>query len=141
MQFGIINTCKFFKDYKLYLPYGLVQFCFLWKICSCLLTPNRTRNHVITNTKSIKLKIRASVGCFKSIMKQLIYVSKSVSTCRLCVRMIVCKHGFNILSLYVFLIIFLLKGTASFLLFKFNIKRWIVLKFKRYSMRCFNRWD
>ena len=25
MQFGVISTCKFFKDYKLHLPLGLVQ--------------------------------------------------------------------------------------------------------------------
>ena len=30
------------------LPYGLVQFCCLRKIYSCLLTPNCGRNHVIT---------------------------------------------------------------------------------------------
>ena len=40
--------CKFYKDYKLHSPYGLVQCCRLWKICSCLLTPNCTRNHVVT---------------------------------------------------------------------------------------------
>ena len=27
MQFGINKLFKFFKDPKLYLPYGLVQFC------------------------------------------------------------------------------------------------------------------
>ena len=46
-----ISTCKFFKDYKLHEPYGLVQFCCLRKIYSCLLTPNYTWNHVVTCTK------------------------------------------------------------------------------------------
>ena len=27
----VISTCEFFRDYKLYLPYGLVQFCCPWK--------------------------------------------------------------------------------------------------------------
>ena len=40
--------CKFYKDYKLHAPYGLVQCCCLWKIFSCLLTPNCSRNHVVT---------------------------------------------------------------------------------------------
>ena len=47
----VVSTCKFFKNYKLHLPHGLVQFCCLWKIYKCLLTPNKHRNHVITNTK------------------------------------------------------------------------------------------
>ena len=49
LQFGVISTCKFFKDYKLHLPYGFVQFCCLWKIYSCL-APSCKRNHVITYT-------------------------------------------------------------------------------------------
>ena len=36
----VINTCKLSKDYKFHLPYGLVIFCCLWKIYSCLLTPS-----------------------------------------------------------------------------------------------------
>ena len=40
--------CKFYKDYKLHAPYGLVQCCCLWKVFSCLLTPNCSRNHVVT---------------------------------------------------------------------------------------------
>ena len=40
--------CKFYKDYKLHAPHGLVQCCCLWKIFSCLLTPNCSRNHVVT---------------------------------------------------------------------------------------------
>ena len=32
LQFGVIGTCTFFKDYKLQLLYGLVQFCCLYKI-------------------------------------------------------------------------------------------------------------
>ena len=30
-----------------------VQFCCLWNINSCLLTPNCTRNHVVTYTKNV----------------------------------------------------------------------------------------
>ena len=40
----------FFKDHKLHSPYGLMQFCFLWKSYSCLFIPNCTRNLVITYT-------------------------------------------------------------------------------------------
>ena len=40
-------TCKFFKDF----PYGLEQFCCLYKIYSRFLRPNCTRNHVIAYTK------------------------------------------------------------------------------------------
>ena len=34
MQFGIICTCKFFKDYKLHLPYGLMLFVVFEKFTS-----------------------------------------------------------------------------------------------------------
>ena len=44
LQFDVISTCKFFKDCKLQAPYGHVQFCFLWKICSWFLISNCTRN-------------------------------------------------------------------------------------------------
>lgn len=44
------STWKFFKDYKLHLPSGLTQFCCLWKIYTCLVTPNCARNDVITYT-------------------------------------------------------------------------------------------
>ena len=50
LQFGVISTCKFFKEYKLHPSYGLVQFCCFWKIYSCLWTPNYTRNQVIPYT-------------------------------------------------------------------------------------------
>ena len=45
-----VNIGKFFKDYKLHLPYGLVQFCCLWKIYSWSFTSNCIRNHVISHT-------------------------------------------------------------------------------------------
>ena len=45
-----MSTCKFFRAHKLHLPYRLMQFRCLWKIYLCLLTPNCSRNHVITNT-------------------------------------------------------------------------------------------
>ena len=32
LQFGVISTCKFFKDYKLHLPYWLVQFVVFEKL-------------------------------------------------------------------------------------------------------------
>ena len=41
-----------FKMSSVWLFYGLVQFCCLWKIYSCVFTPNCTRNHVITYTSS-----------------------------------------------------------------------------------------
>ena len=31
LKFGVISTCKLFKDYKLHLPQGLLQFCCLEK--------------------------------------------------------------------------------------------------------------
>ena len=43
----ISRTWKFFK----------VQFCCLWKIYSCLLTPNCTRNRVITYTSTNRMII------------------------------------------------------------------------------------
>ena len=53
LQFGVISSCKFFTDYKLHLPNGFVQFCSLWKIYSCQLTPNFTWSHVLTYTKNL----------------------------------------------------------------------------------------
>ena len=37
MQFGVNKYLYFFSDYKLHLPYGLTQFCCLWKIHTGLL--------------------------------------------------------------------------------------------------------
>ena len=48
LQCGVIITCRYFKDYKLHLLYGLVQCCCLWNIYSCLFTPNCTWNNVVT---------------------------------------------------------------------------------------------
>ena len=32
MQLSVISTYKIFKDYKLHLPFGFVQSCFILKI-------------------------------------------------------------------------------------------------------------
>ena len=54
-----VQSCNTSSNYKLrarcqnlllLLYYGLEKFCSLWKINSCLLTPNCTRNDVITYT-------------------------------------------------------------------------------------------
>ena len=52
--FFMQHECKIFKDYKLHLHYGLVQFCCLWKIYSCILTPNCARNNK-KNSSTISL--------------------------------------------------------------------------------------
>ena len=43
------------------MPHQLVQFCCLWKLYSCLLTPNCKRNHVITYTSTISQRIKGNV--------------------------------------------------------------------------------
>ena len=46
-KYALVN---FSKTKKFHLPYGFVKYCSLLKIYSCLLTPNCTRNRVVTNT-------------------------------------------------------------------------------------------
>ena len=56
----LISICKFFIDYKLHSPYGMMQFCCLWKIYLFFLTLNCTWNRVITKTLWVDL---ASLLC------------------------------------------------------------------------------
>ena len=51
LQFGAnLSNWNFFKDYN-----GLIQFCCVWKIYQCLLTPNCKRNHVTTFTNDMEI--------------------------------------------------------------------------------------
>ena len=54
VQFGVISSCKFFKD-----------FCCLWKIYSCSFSPNCTQNHVITY-KSVSGSDHSTNSTFRS---------------------------------------------------------------------------
>ena len=60
------QTCTFLYC-KLHSPYGLVQFfCSLWKNCSCLFTPNCTRNHLITY---------ATYACIKQSVELIVLIN------------------------------------------------------------------
>ena len=64
LQFGAISNWNFFKDYKLHSPYGLVQFCCVWKIYQCLWTPNCKRNHVTTFTNNMEIFCNCLMSAF-----------------------------------------------------------------------------
>ena len=44
----LISKSKFFKDNKIVRARGAISICILCKINQCSITPNCTRNHVVT---------------------------------------------------------------------------------------------
>ena len=71
LQFGARSTWNFFKDCKLHSPYGLIQFCCVWKIYQCLLTPNCKRNHATTFTNNMEIFcncLRSAFSMEKSVL-------------------------------------------------------------------------
>ena len=67
-----LKTSPFFMQYECKVVTRM-QFCCLWKIYLCLLTPNCTRNHVVTYTKNIHEKFTrfwlAETGCICHITR------------------------------------------------------------------------
>ena len=59
LQFGVIRTCKFYKDHEL-------------KMYSYLLTPNCTRNRAIAYIYNMYIYIYIYINIFKVVLKGLL---------------------------------------------------------------------